>query len=108
MPSITDRVEDINRHRGSVNLLPADISEETFEGEGGVRFDPSKLDYDNPDREKMRETILKILKIVIELSNVNLVKNAGGLLAKKSIEQNVEWVGKKDCLIIATKCLVNL
>ena len=31
-------------------------------------------------------------------------------LQKKSIEQNVEWVGadKKDCLIIATKCLVNL
>ena len=36
LPSITDRVEDINRHRGSVNLLPVDISEETFKVEGGV------------------------------------------------------------------------
>ena len=92
-PSITDRVEDINWHRRSVNLLPVDISKETFEVEGGVQFDPSKLDYDNPDREEMREAVLKMLKKVIELSNANLVKNADRLLAKKSIEQNVEWVG---------------
>ena len=50
--SITDRVGDINRHKGSVNLLPVDISEDTFEVKGGVRFDPSKLDYDNPDKKK--------------------------------------------------------
>ena len=63
-----------------------DISKKTFEVEGGVQFDPSKLDYDNPDREKMREAVLKMLKKVIELSNANLIKNADGLLAKKSVE----------------------
>ena len=36
---------------GSVNLLPTDISEETFEVDG-IPFHPSKLDYDNPDKEK--------------------------------------------------------
>ena len=36
---------------GSVNLLPIDISEDTFEVDG-IPFDPSKLDYDNPDKEK--------------------------------------------------------
>ena len=41
----------------------------------------------------MRVAVLKMLKKVIELSNANLVKNADRLLAKKSIEQNVEWVG---------------
>ena len=85
-PSITDRVEDINRHMGSVNLLPVDISERTFKVEEEVKFDPSKLDYDNPDKEKMRDAVFKMLKKVIELSNANLVKNADGLLAKKSVE----------------------
>ena len=51
LPSITDRVEEINRHMDSVNLLLIDIPEETFEVDG-IPFDPSKLDYDNPDKEK--------------------------------------------------------
>ena len=50
LPSITDRTEEINRHMGSVNLLPIDIPEETFEV-AGMSFDPSKFDYDNPDKE---------------------------------------------------------
>ena len=37
---------------GSVNLLSIDISEQTFEVDG-VAFDPSKLDYKNPGKEKM-------------------------------------------------------
>ena len=32
LPSITDRIEKINKHMGgSVNLVPIDISEDTFE-----------------------------------------------------------------------------
>ena len=85
LPSITVGVEDINRHMGSVNLLPVDTSEGTFEVERKVIFDPSNLDYDNPDREKMREAVFKILKKVIDLSSANLVKNADGLLTKKSV-----------------------
>ena len=79
--------------QGFVNLLPVDISEESFEVEGRVKFDPSKLDYDNPDREKMREAVLKMFKKVIELSNSNIVKNADRLVAKKSVEQDFEWIG---------------
>ena len=41
----------------------------------------------------MGEAILKMLKKVIELSNANLVKNADGLIAKKSVQQDVEWIG---------------
>ena len=43
--------------------------------------------------EKMGEAILKMLKKVTELSNANLVKNADGLIAKKSVQQDVEWIG---------------
>ena len=62
LPSTTDRVKDINRHMDSVNLLPVDIFEESFKVEGGMQFDPSILDYENPDREKMRQAVIKTLK----------------------------------------------
>lgn len=61
MPCTTDRIESINRHLGPVHLLPIDISEETFEIDG-VPFDPSKLDSDNPDKEKMIKAIVKMFK----------------------------------------------
>ena len=41
----------------------------------------------------MKEAVLKMLQKVIELSNANLIKKADGLLAKKSVEQDVECVG---------------
>ena len=44
---------------GSVNLLPIDISEETLEVDR-MLFDPSKLDYDNPDKEKMTQAVVKM------------------------------------------------
>ena len=47
LPFITDRVEDINRQMGSVNLYPIDVPYDTFEVDDQVKFDPSKLDYDS-------------------------------------------------------------
>ena len=95
LPSTTDRIEEINRHMGSVNLLPIDISEDSFEVEGSIQFDPSKLDYENPEKEKMSEAVVKMLRKVKELSNTNLVKNADRILAKMSVDDNIEWVGKE-------------
>ena len=66
-PSLTGRSEDINRHTGSVNLISIDISEDSSEVEGGIAFDPSKLYFDNPEREKMRQAVLKVLKKVVDL-----------------------------------------
>ena len=54
----------------SVNLLPIDISKDSFEVQVGIKFDPSKL-------------------------NANLVKNADGLLAKMSVDNDIEWVVKE-------------
>lgn len=94
LPSITDKIEDINRHMESVNLIPIDILGHSFEVESGIAFDPSKLDYDNPNKEKMRQAVLKVLKEVVDLSNANMIKNADGLMSKKSVDQDVEWVGE--------------
>ena len=49
--------------------------------------------HDNPDREKMIKAVLKMLKKVIEWSNANLIKNADRLIAKKSVEQDIERKG---------------
>ena len=80
---------------GSVNLLPIDISEDSFEVENEVAFNPSKLDYENPDKEKLSEAIVKMLRRVVELSNANLIKNADGLLAKMYTDDDIEWMGKE-------------
>ena len=57
---------------GSVNLLPIDVSEETLEVDR-MLFDPSKLDYNNPDKEKMTQAVVKMLKKVVDLCNSNLI-----------------------------------
>ena len=95
LSSTTDRIEEINRHMGSVNLLPIDISEDSFEVEGSIQFDTSKLDYENPEKEKMSEAVVKMLRKVKELSNTNLVKNADEILAKMFVDDNIEWLGKE-------------
>ena len=44
-------MEEIRRYMNSVNLIPIDIHQNEFEVDGG-NFDPSKLDFDNPDSKK--------------------------------------------------------
>lgn len=95
LPSITDRIEDINRHMGSVNLIPKDISQESFEVEGGIDFDPSKLDYGKPDREKNEAGCSKCSLKSRRFVRCKYHKNVDGLMSKKSVDQDVEWVGEK-------------
>ena len=61
LPSTTDRVEEINKHMGSINLTPIDIPENTFEVEDNVQFDPSKLDYECKEKEKITKAGVKML-----------------------------------------------
>ena len=51
----------------SVNLSPTDIDASDF----GPNFGPSKLDYAGPQKEGTRESVLKVLKKVVNLSNQN-------------------------------------
>ena len=93
MPSTIDRIEEINRYVKSVNLSPTDIDASDF----GPNFDPSKLDYAGPQKEGTRESVLKVLKKVVNLSNQNLQRNTDGLLAKKKTHHNnsLLWPGGK-------------
>ena len=97
MPSTTDRIKDINRYLGSVNLLPIEIAKSSFETEDTISFDPSKLNTFCPEKKVMTEADVKILEKTTDLSNSNLIRNANGLLSKKrtSEDNSIEWIGKR-------------
>ena len=71
----------------AVRVWPVDIEPSKF----GENFDPSKLDFEHEDREKTRESVLKVLREVAVLSTQNLIKNAKCTLSKRQIND-------KDCL----------
>ena len=77
-----------------INLTPTDVPENTFEVEDNVRFDPSELDYECKEIEKITEAVVKMLKKIIDISNSNLIKNAEGLLSTRSVDEEVEWICK--------------
>ena len=79
---------------GSVNLSPIDIPEKTLETKEKVSFDPSKLDFDSPEKEAMTRAVEKMHNKIVDISNANLVKNANGLFLKKNVDVEVECVGK--------------
>ena len=92
LPSITDRTKKINRHMGSVNLVPIDILEDQFEVDKGSLFDPYKLDFENSKKDAIKDSVLKVLRKMVDLSNSNLLKNADGSLATKPMDQDIQWV----------------
>ena len=58
-------------------------------------FDLSRLDFENEDRQRCKETVLKVLRKVVDLSNSNLPKNADGLLSTKPHKnEDILWVGE--------------
>ena len=77
LPCTVDRVEEINQYLGSVNLSAIDIAISDF----GKNFNPSKLDFANPEREELRKSVLNILRKVADLSNQNIRRIADGFLA---------------------------
>ena len=74
---------------GYVNLVPTDISEDQFEVDEGIEFDPYKRDYENSEKHAIKDSVLKVLRKMVDLSNSNLLKNADGLFATKLMDQNV-------------------
>ena len=59
---------------GSVNLSPIDIPEKTLETKENVSFDPSKLDFDSPEKEVMNRAVEKMLNKIVDISNANLLR----------------------------------
>ena len=72
---------------GSVNLLLVDMHEWDFISSPKVRFLlPRKRSNDYGCCENAQK--------IEHLSNINLVKNADGLIASENIDFEVEWIGE--------------
>ena len=56
-----DRMEDINRNMGSVKFYSIDMPYYSSEVDENVWLDASKLDYENSDKTKMTEVVIKVL-----------------------------------------------
>ena len=77
LPFVIDRSEDI------VDLLPIDIELSDF----GEDFDPSRLDFENANRERNRKSLLTVLRKMVYLCNDNLQKKVDCLLANKTSQE---------------------
>ena len=54
-------------------------------------------------KEQTSKSVLNVLKMITEISNTNLVKNADELLNNKPIDTEVEWIGKNKSQIPQNK-----
>ena len=78
LPPTDDRIKKINLYFDSVRLNPTDIEISKF----GEKFGPSKLDYNNSDKENTRQSVLRVLKKVADMSSQKLRRNADGYLTR--------------------------
>ena len=85
LPTTIDRIEEINKCLGSVNINAIDINIDEFQ----QNFDPSKLDVETTEREDVGKSILKVLKRIAEHSSQNLRRNSDGYLA--SVQNNNDF-----------------
>ena len=90
LPPITDRSEEFNRYMNCVNIHPFDIGEKEF----GNDFKPNRLDFIGDKKAETVQNVCNVLKKVAQIFNTNLIKNVDGLLNKKQIDTEVEWVRK--------------
>ena len=88
--STTERSEEINQYLNCVNIYPFDIDEKEFRAD----FNPSCLDFPGEKKAQMTESVVNLMKKISTISNTNLLKKSGGLLNKRSVETEVEWIGK--------------
>ena len=90
-PCITDRSEEVNQYLKNINISPFDISQKQSDVWSGVEFIPSKLEIKDLEAPKIRKGVTKALEHIVSVSNMNLVRNADGLLCRKSTASEVQW-----------------
>ena len=93
LPAITDRSEDSNQYLNNVSISPIDITQPQLSDWAG-KFDPSKPDLFVLEKSTMTDGVVKCLKYMNGLSNINIVCNADYLLSRKEVEVPVDWIGE--------------
>ena len=92
LTSITDRSEEINKYMNNASLCPIDITQLDFSQrlEVDQLFEPHHLDLVGENKEIMTKCVFKALKYTDQVSNVNIVRNADGLLSRREKEVLVD------------------
>ena len=93
LPSITNRSKDINQYLKNVSISPIDITQKQFNDWAGCEFNPAKLDLFGTDKTIMSGAVIKCLRYISDISNLNLVRNADAFLSQKEVEVLVDWIG---------------
>ena len=90
LSATTDRLKDVNQNLYLVSLNPIDIDLAEF----CKGFNPACLDFNDTNREKKnRESVLKVLRKMVKISNSNIKRNVDGLHARKRHnDDNIEWI----------------
>ena len=91
-PSIADRPEEINQYLTNVSTAPLDVTKKQLDIWAGGDFDPSKREHHHLETEKIKKAVVKAIEHIASASNSNLVRNADGILCRKSSEIEVEWL----------------
>ena len=91
MPSITERSEGINQYLKNVNISPFDLTKKQLDKWAETEFNPSKLEVPDLETVKMKKAVVKAIEHIASVSKTNLVRNADGILCRKSSDSEAEW-----------------
>ena len=95
LSSITDRSEEINQYLKTVSISPFDVTQKQLDIWAGSTFMSKKLEMSDLETSKIKQAVIKALEHIAGVSNTILVRNADGLLCRKSSASEVKWVDVK-------------
>ena len=70
----------------NVSISTIDITQSQLDDWAGTKFDPSKFDLFGLEKNTMSDAVVKCLRHMNDISNSNIVHNAGGLLSRREVE----------------------
>ena len=94
LPSITDRLEEINKYLNNVSVTPINISQNQSNTWAETDFNPAELDLFGMNKTIMYNAVIKCLKYMNDISNSNLTRNADGVISGREIDISVDWIGE--------------
>ena len=94
LPSITDRLEEINKYLNNVSVTPINISQNQLNTWADTDFNPAELNLFGMNKTIMYNAVIKCLKYMNDISNSNLTRNADGVLSRREIDISVDWIGE--------------
>ena len=87
-------MEEINQYLNNVSISLIDISQEQLNTWAGTTFDPSKLNLFNLEKNTVSDSVVKCLKYINDISNSNIVKNAGEVRSRREVDVPIDWMSK--------------